>query len=333
MPHIEELPTTAKAAAPGYSYVVDNGYDPSKVAINPTNRKRVRISTTGAAAGPSAGDLSVRQQTAIQRQLDELDKDSHRAVNIALPRRNDGAGARKKQTTNVKRIMNSGKDFSHYLEEEEAALAMRGGGAGETGGSDAPVTNTTGIGAVSLSSSSTDPPPKPPPRASKTPIARRKSAIVPTATNTSGESSPAPTPASAKTMLPPPPPASASSAAAAAASQPTTKDLPPTRPTASSAPTSTSTVPRSDLLLAPIHPTPPPTTAEIESLLSASRLRYSAARSAPPPALLAGSARPPRRVFCEICGYWGRVKCMKCGARVCGFECQSAHDESRCIRF
>ena len=41
----------------------------------------------------------------------------------------------------------------------------------------------------------------------------------------------------------------------------------------------------------------------------------------------------PRRHFCEMCGYWGLIKCMKCGARVCGLECKTTHDETRCLKF
>ena len=65
----------------------------------------------------------------------------------------------------------------------------------------------------------------------------------------------------------------------------------------------------------------------MEALLSGPPLSYNVARSAPPP-----SGRPQRQ-FCEICGYWGTVKCMKCGARVCGLECKGAHDDGRCLKF
>ncbi|KAK0290232.1 hypothetical protein LTS16_022237 [Friedmanniomyces endolithicus] len=55
-----------------------------------------------------------------------------------------------------------------------------------------------------------------------------------------------------------------------------------------------------------------PTAAEMEALLNAPPLTYNQARSAPPPAGL-----PPPRRFCDTCGYWGRVRCMKCGAMTC----------------
>ena len=74
--------------------------------------------------------------------------------------------------------------------------------------------------------------------------------------------------------------------------------------------------------------TPLETPAEIlEDLTRALPLSYAASRAGP-----STLGRPPRS-FCEICGYWGRVKCLKCGAKVCGLDCKVAHDESRCLKF
>lgn len=70
-----------------------------------------------------------------------------------------------------------------------------------------------------------------------------------------------------------------------------------------------------------------PSEATMHALITAPALSYNMARSRPP------QSGKPERHFCEICGYWGRVKCMKCGARVCGLECKSTHDEGRCLRF
>lgn len=81
MPHVEVLPNSASAAAPGWTYVVDTGYDPSKVAINPKDRKR-------AAARPGArsdNELSARQQTAIARRIAELERDNDPKQSIAIP--------------------------------------------------------------------------------------------------------------------------------------------------------------------------------------------------------------------------------------------------------
>lgn len=73
---------------------------------------------------------------------------------------------------------------------------------------------------------------------------------------------------------------------------------------------------------------PLPSETELEGLLNAPPLTYNQARSAPPPA----SAPPPRK-FCEVCGYFGRAKCMKCGAMTCSVMCKDTHDEHRCLKF
>lgn len=41
----------------------------------------------------------------------------------------------------------------------------------------------------------------------------------------------------------------------------------------------------------------------------------------------------PRRVFCEVCGYWGRVRCLKCGTRVCALDCLEMHREECVTRY
>ena len=71
----------------------------------------------------------------------------------------------------------------------------------------------------------------------------------------------------------------------------------------------------------------PPSEEVMEALVNAPPLSYNAAR-----ATLSESAKPQRH-FCEICGYWGTIKCMKCGARVCGLDCKNAHDDGRCLKF
>ena len=82
MPQIEILPNTGAAPAPGWAYVPDTGYDPSKVAINPKDRKRIAARPGGV---PSGNELSARQQTAIQRRLVELEKDNNSRETIIIP--------------------------------------------------------------------------------------------------------------------------------------------------------------------------------------------------------------------------------------------------------
>ena len=81
MPHVEVLPNSAASVAPGWTYVVDTGYDPSKVAINPKNKKR-------AAANPNQrgeSELSSLQQTAIARRIAELNRDNDPKQVIPVP--------------------------------------------------------------------------------------------------------------------------------------------------------------------------------------------------------------------------------------------------------
>lgn len=67
-----------------------------------------------------------------------------------------------------------------------------------------------------------------------------------------------------------------------------------------------------------------PSKAVMEALLLGPPLSYNAARAAP-------SSGKPQRRFCEMCGYWGTIKCLKCGARVCGLECRKQHGDGRCL--
>lgn len=89
---------------------------------------------------------------------------------------------------------------------------------------------------------------------------------------------------------------------------------------------SAASVPNEDEPLLKIHLPSAPSDAVLEALISGPPLSYNAARAAP------STGRPQRR-FCEICGYWGTIKCMKCGVRVCGLECKNAHADGRCLLY
>ena len=80
-----------------------------------------------------------------------------------------------------------------------------------------------------------------------------------------------------------------------------------------------------DPLLASYVP-PFPSDDELRTLMTASPLSYLEARAAWDGGG-GDQARYPTRTFCAVCGYWGRVKCMKCGGRVCALECLEAHRE------
>jgi zinc finger HIT domain-containing protein 1 len=72
-----------------------------------------------------------------------------------------------------------------------------------------------------------------------------------------------------------------------------------------------------------------PSARIMQQLLAEPPLSYNASRAKLPPS----GAAQPRRHFCGICGYWGRIKCIGCGARVCRLECYKIHKETRCDRF
>ncbi|KAF2099989.1 hypothetical protein NA57DRAFT_55921 [Rhizodiscina lignyota] len=66
---------------------------------------------------------------------------------------------------------------------------------------------------------------------------------------------------------------------------------------------------------------PLPSQDELLRLITAPPLSYNAARAAP-----ASHYASLRRHFCDVCGYWGDVKCLKCGGRVCSLVHKAEHD-------
>ena len=285
MPQVDVVPNSTSISAPGWAYVADNGYDPSKAAIQPSGaRKRA-----ARASGVAGGNATTRQQNAIAKHIAELDRDNYRDVQIAVPNKSresasKAEGSKSKTTPNVRRILMSQKTFANHLADEEAALATqnqsaaavstpRGSVFKPAGTPSTPrgsVSRATGTPSIAKRSSTVNAQPMPP--ANVNPVGFEPSSIAPG---------------------PPPPPA---------------KD------------------PGADDPLLKSYIPSPPSEAVMEALLSASPLSYNAARSAPP-------TGKPQRHFCEICGYWGLIKCMKCGARYCSLVCKGPHDEDRCLKF
>lgn len=88
----------------------------------------------------------------------------------------------------------------------------------------------------------------------------------------------------------------------------------------------------SDPLLVSYIPPPLPSDAELRALMTAPPLSYAAARADDRPDG-DGRRRYPARTFCEVCGYWGLVRCGKCGGRVCALECLEVHREECVMRY
>lgn len=287
MPQIEVIPNSTSISAPGWAYVPDNGYDPSKVAIQPSGaRKRA-----ARASALAIGDTTTRQQTAVLKHLAELDKDSHRDVQIAIPAKQKESANKsklphspqkfwiktchvvgKKVTQNVRRILISQKTFANHLADEEAGLAL------QDQHTPAPAAPRTGGGrAVKIASSQKQ--------------------------------------HSATTALP----------SHIANSQPS-KSKASVISVSGPIQASGASVSNEDEPLLKIHLPSAPSDAVLEALVSGPPLSYNGARAAP-------STGRPQRHFCEICGYWGTIKCMKCGVRVCGLECKNAHADGRCLLY
>lgn len=72
-----------------------------------------------------------------------------------------------------------------------------------------------------------------------------------------------------------------------------------------------------------------PSNEELRRLLEHPPLAYGQAKASWGP----NDKRYPERKFCDVCGYWGRVKCMKCGTRVCALECLEVHREGCLQRY
>lgn len=249
------LPNTGSAPTPGWVYVADTGYDPSKTAINPASGKR--STRYAGAAGTVGGEvLTTRQERAKQLRLRELDSDVS-SKEIPIPTKKKAGTFNGRTTQNTRRILASAKRFDNYLSDEEAEVRNA-------------------------------PPQRPLTKATTTDRPRRVSTLQMSET----------------------PNTLALSASRDVSMQSAAKDV-----SDALRPLLESDVPA------------PPTTDELEALLSAPPLTYNAARSAP-----SGPNTPPLRLFCDTCGYWGRIRCMLCGARVCGLECKRDH-ESRCNRF
>jgi zinc finger HIT domain-containing protein 1 len=260
-------------------------------AQQPTSRKNRAARNQG---NPGLSDLSARQDAKLRKELEALDKEPA-SRDVGIPVRS-GGGRSGKHTPNVRKILQSQKTFGNHLDDY---LAL---GASES-------TPGTGTGTPAAAGGPTVPAAK---RSGKASVgkSRAASASVPTPTtkaDTDGDISmlDAEDLEESLEQLSYPPDTSILPAYAR---------LPPTPHPGDTDP----------LLIS--RAVPFPTDAELRALLTAPPLSYLEARAG-----LDGEVRAPARKFCEVCGYWGRVKCGKCGGRVCALDCLETHKEE-CVR-
>jgi zinc finger HIT domain-containing protein 1 len=88
MPHVEVLPNSTSISAPGWAYVPDTGFDPSKAAIQPSGARKRNARTSGLASG----DTTQKQNAALVKRLADLDRDNFKDAQITIPSKKDAGG-------------------------------------------------------------------------------------------------------------------------------------------------------------------------------------------------------------------------------------------------
>ncbi|KAJ8059214.1 hypothetical protein OCU04_012185 [Sclerotinia nivalis] len=306
-----EIAPSKAAPAPGWAYVPDISSTP-QIGLQPSSR-RARGPNSAGSGALNAHETTKKQDAKILRELQLLDRENHRDVCIPVTARRDGRVTQGKLTPAVRKILASQKTFANHLSDYEALASL-------------PSTST--------STSTTQQPASP---AVSTPQA---STPGPGLTSTGKRSH------KRKEPLPPgidppkrshkkkDPNAPIVSTPLRKSSTPSLKpELPPTS-TPLFAPLITSLAPPkphprdTDPLLISRVPNLP-SQEEMERLLAAPPLSYNEARGG----CTDEDRRKPGRVFCEVCGYWGRVRCLRCAGRVCALECLEVHKEECFARY
>lgn len=325
-----EVASAKTTNAPGWAYVPDTAgssvpsQSVSAVHLHVNRNKRAARQQQGQAgsAAQQHNDISARHDTKLQKEIDQLQRDSFggRDAQVAIPGGGrDKDGKIRGHTQNVRKILASQKTFANHLDDFEAwrkTQAVQGpsgladGGAGSAGqsaaGTPAPPPPAVSGGSKKAATGGAAAAAKKG-GASKARSHHKKSATPAPA--------PAPDPDPDVSMTDAPPdsePAEPESKLLA----PFTRFVPPSNPG------------DADPLLESWLP-PLPTDEELRELVRAPPLNYNQSRGT-----WAEDDRPyPARTFCEVCGYWGRVRCMKCGTRVCALDCLDLHREECITRY
>ena len=300
---------------PGWAYVPDTSSAAS--ASGPSARKRMRTLPNA-----SQHETTAKQDAKIMRELAALDRENHREVTIPVPiRHRDNAGrgmsplpsiilssantsiaSHGKVTPGVRKILQSQKTFANHLSDYDALSAA----------------------SASQPAQTMPPPPAPSSRATPTTASPQPPASTKRSYKKRDSTSTAPTPLRKVST------ASEASTPVAPKSEPG-QDTPmgdtPNRLLDSSVPPPPHPEDNNPLLISRVPPMP--SREEIEKLLAAPALSYHDARGS----LTAEDMRKPIRKFCDVCGYWGRVRCGRCGSRVCALECLGVHQEECFTRY
>ncbi|KAL2178860.1 uncharacterized protein P884DRAFT_291300 [Thermothelomyces heterothallicus CBS 202.75] len=356
-----EIASTTTKTTPGWAYVPDTGPTPP-AALQPTNRKRAARNQPAL----SLSDLSAREETRLRKDLEALDRDSNRDVNIPIPPRPGASSkAQSKHTPNVRKILQSQKTFANHLDDYHAMLALAESNPAAAAALN-PAQAKPSTPSAGASKSASPAPTAAAAAASSGGGASKRSSAAAAKRAAAKEKQEQEKKKARQTAKPEPQPAADRSPDVEMpdAPPPPTTQAPPGRepaatdtaggggggggPAAEAAAARPSTYPRESAILPPYaRPPPPPHPGDADPLV-ASRVppfpsddELRALMTAPPLSYLEaraawdedGPGRYPVRVFCAVCGYWGRVKCMKCGTRVCALDCLEAHREECVTRY
>ncbi|KAL1892530.1 hypothetical protein Sste5346_007042 [Sporothrix stenoceras] len=367
---VVEVASQRRAVAPGWAYVPDNssrnvppGYAAAMAAAAAANsaagaaaaaggasgaggaggaasknpRKRSTRNQGGAAAAGSSvalfSHLTSRQETKLRKELELLDRDGGAAANAGrdnqIPIPAKAIKAQNKYTPNVRKILASQKSFANHLDDFVALTALHEANPhlyhnhnhkDNFNNNDASSGKAAASTAATPSGKSNSRRPAPKKDAKKD--SRRGG-------SSSRRSTSAVTPTPIDTPMTDAPGTSTDTAEDNDKAQDVKQE---------SAPTSSILLPYNgprppphpldnDPLLISGMP-PLPTDDELRGLVQGPPLTYPDARAG-----FDEDQRYPTRVFCDICGYWGRVKCTKCGTPVCALDCLELHREECVTRY
>ncbi|KAI0878939.1 hypothetical protein GGS24DRAFT_314636 [Hypoxylon argillaceum] len=304
-----ELASTKTTNAPGWAYVPDRQHHHHHASTSTTNRKRARNAANGGAP-LSLADANARQEVKARREIEILDRDNAREAQVAIPAKPGSgssraaaaaAAAAKKHTPNVRKILQSQKTFANHLDDHVALLSQQQeANPSGSGTPAAPATAGAATAETTTTTTSRRPGQRQPPASTKKPNTKREPEDV--------------------EMLDVPSPS-----AHAPTQQPRSAIL------ASYPPLPAHPEDHNPFFISRLPPLPPDD--ELRALLAAPPLSYLEARGTWPPNCGGDGQQYPTRVFCAVCGYWGRVRCMKCGTRVCALDCLETHKEECITRY
>lgn len=309
-----ELATAKTTNAPGWAYVPDTAPNITTTtsSLQPGNRKRAARNQATASTSALYADADARQEAKLRREIEALDRDNyHRDVNIPIVSKTSNKNV-KKHTPNVRKILQSQKTFANHLDDFEA---FQGSEKATAAQSTTDTSTRASAGASKKGAAAQKEREKEQQKSKKSSKRTSRSASASKATPSVKQEEDV-------EMVDAPPHTSPSSSPQRQHSTILTPysrpGYPPSHP-----------LDNDPLLVSRVPPLP--TDAELKELLRAPPLSYAEAR---------GRWteddrrwRYPARVFCEVCGYWGRVRCLKCGVRVCALECLETHREECITRY